>query len=315
VSERAALLRLLGGAEAAIESARRRIDDLNVYPVPHGDTGTNLAETVHGVIDALEASAGEDRATLAGETSRAALMAARGTSGLILSQIVRGLADSLAAASELDSPAVAHGLRAGCDAAYRAVREPVEGTMLTVIRVLADAAAQGSGESVPLLLARLVEEGETAVAATQAQLDVLREAAVVDAGAAGLVELLRGVAAAVTGERLAAGAVPAAPEPSSAGIAHGVSGFRYCTSFVVEGELEAAVIEAALEEHGDSLIVVGDGSAVKVHLHTDDPGAALTIATRSGSIDNVDIADLKRQTDARERRLALVEDDRPVSAE
>src|SRR5947207_6998140 len=129
MNERERLLRLVGGAVSALERSRARIDDLNVYPVPDGDTGTNLALTARAVLEAVEASTAEDRAVLAREASRAALMGARGNSGVILSQIVRGRAEALAESGPIDGAAVARALRAGADAAYRAVREPVEGTM------------------------------------------------------------------------------------------------------------------------------------------------------------------------------------------
>jgi uncharacterized protein len=306
VSERGPLLRLLHGAQDAIERARPRIDDLNVYPVPDGDTGTNLALTVRAVVEAVEGSAAEDRPTLAAQTTRAALMGARGNSGVILSQIVRGLAEGLAPEGELDGAAVARGLRAGSDAAYRAVRQPVEGTMLTAIRVLADIAEAEQAEAVPALLARLVDHGEVAVERTREQLDVLREAGVVDAGAAGLVELLRGVAAAVAGEELPE--QPAIDEPPAEVAHQELSRYRYCTTFVVEGDLDPDAIEAAVEPLGDSLLVVGDEHALKVHVHTDDPGAALSIGTNAGTIENVEIADMHLQTQARERRLAVVPD-------
>jgi len=301
VSDQEALLRLVRGALAAIERGRQRIDDLNVYPVPDGDTGTNLALTVRSVADALDSSNAEDRATLAAETTRAALMGARGNSGVILSQIVRGIAESLAAESSLDGAAVARALRAGSDAAYRAVREPVEGTMLTVSRALAEAAEAESARPVPELLQLLVARGEEAVAATQDQLDVLRDAGVVDAGAAGLLELLRGSASAVAGEDLPA---PVALEQTSVESVHQeLSRYRYCTTFVVEGELDPEAIEAEVEQLGDSILVVGGDDALKVHVHTDDPGAALQIGTRHGSLANVEIADMHRQTEAREQRL------------
>src|SRR5207248_1022279 len=233
MNEREGLLRLVGGAVAALERSRERIDDLNVYPVPDGDTGTNLALTARAVLEALEASTAEDRATLARETTRAALMGARGNSGVILSQIVRGLAESLAGEGRagiesVDGPAVARALRAGAVAAYRAVRKPVEGTMLTAISALADAA-----------------EAEPAKAV----------------------------------------APPVA-------------------------------LEAQFERLGDSLLVVGDEHALKVHVHTDDPGTALAIGTRAGAIENVEIADMHRQTKARERRLlAAVPDPLPAAVE
>jgi uncharacterized protein len=301
MSERERLLALLRGAQAAIDVNRARIDDLNVYPVPDGDTGTNLALTARAVLEAVEASEAEERPALAHETTRAALMGARGNSGVILSQITRGAAEVLAEPRPLDGTLVARALRAASDAAYGAVREPVEGTMLTAIGGLAHAAEAQRALPVADLLRALVARGDEIVAKTPQQLDVLREAHVVDAGAAGLVELVRGIAAAVAGEPL-----PTAQpfEEPRLGIAHQEpSRYRYCTTFVIEGALDRAAIEAALEPLGDSLLVVGDASAVKAHVHTDDPGAALTVGTRTGTIANVEIADMHRQTQARARRL------------
>src|SRR3954471_23277406 len=184
-------LDLARGARIAIEAARARIDDLNVYPVPDGDTGTNLMLTVRAIVEALEADGPDDRAGLANEISRAALMGARGNSGVILSQIVRGAAESLRESRDL-----ARALRAASDAAYRAVRTPVEGTMLTAIRELAEEAERGGS------VADVVARGDDCVVRTQAMLPVLTEAGVVDAGAAGLVEIVRGIAAASTREAL-----------------------------------------------------------------------------------------------------------------
>ena len=313
MTEREALLHVVRGAVAALERSRARIDDLNVYPVPDGDTGTNLALTARAVLEALEDSTAEDRPTIARETTRAALMGARGNSGVILSQIVRGIGESLEAEATLDGGVVARALRGGSDAAYRAVRKPVEGTMLTAIRALAEAAEAEQSRPVAELLELLVTCGEEAVARTQEQLDVLREAGVVDAGAAGLVELLRGIASVVAGQPL-----PEEPpvERASVEAAHQeLSRFRYCTTFVIEGELDPDALEVEYERLGDSLLVVGDEHALKVHVHTDDPGAALTIGTRVGAIENIEIADMHRQTQARERRLlAAVPDPPPATA-
>ncbi|MGN6431552.1 MAG: DAK2 domain-containing protein [Gaiellaceae bacterium] len=312
MSEREAVLGLVRGAVAALDRSRARIDDLNVYPVPDGDTGTNLALTARAVLEALEASTADERGLLAREATRAALMGARGNSGVILSQVVRGVAEALAEPGPTDGAAVARALRAGADAAYRAVREPVEGTMLTAIRILAETAEVEGARPVQELLELLVARGEEAVAHTQEQLDVLREAGVVDAGAAGLVELVRGVSSAVGGQPL-----PEAPpvEQVTVEAAHQeLSRFRYCTSFVIEGDLDPEGVETDLERLGDSLLVVGDEQALKVHVHTDDPGAALAIGTRAGAIENVEIADMHRQTKARERRLLAAVPSSPPAA-
>ncbi len=283
---------LVEGARAAIEAHRRRIDDLNVYPVPDGDTGTNLTLTVRSISEALAGEGTEDRASIAKEISRAALMGARGNSGVILSQIVRGATESLAESDDL-----AKAFRSASDAAYRAVKRPVEGTMLTAVREMADAAERG------LSIAEIVVAGDEAVVKTREMLDVLREAGVVDAGAAGLVEIVRGLASAASGEPL-----PEAPEHTEEigfdAIHQELSRYRYCTVFVVEGEeLDLDALESELEEFGDSLLVVGDQNALKVHVHTDEPGRALSLGVARGIVGGVEVANMHEQTHQREERL------------
>jgi len=283
---------LVAGARAAIEASRARIDDLNVYPVPDGDTGTNLTLTVRAIDEALRKDGPDDRAGLAHEVSRAALMGARGNSGVILSQIVRGACDALAETDEL-----ARVFRSASDAAYRAVKKPVEGTMLTAIRSMADA-AEHDGD-----LATVVARGDDTVAQTREMLPVLKEAGVVDAGAAGLVEIVRGILAALTGEPLP----PPAESEESLGleaIHQELSRYRYCTVFVVEGDdLDADDLESELERLGDSLLVVGDRTALKIHVHTDDPGRALSLGVARGVVEGVEIANMHAQTEQREERL------------
>ena len=295
---------LAHAALASLEANRRRIDDLNVYPVPDGDTGTNLTLSVRALVEALDASTAADRPILAREATRAALMGARGNSGVILSQIVRGAVEQLGGETEIDADAVARALRGASDAAYRAVRRPVEGTMLTIVRELAEEAERTRGDvELGAFLVGLVHHGEHALARTTEQLDILREAGVVDAGGAGLVEIVRGIAAAVTGEPIA----EAEPyeEAGLDALHQELSRFRYCTIFVVEGDaLDADALERELEPLGDSLLVVGDPTALKVHVHTDDPGAALTMGTAIGTLEQVEVANMHRQTEQREERVA-----------
>src|SRR4051812_19867636 len=199
-----AVQKVVDAALASLEANRARIDDLNVYPVPDGDTGTNLTMTVRAVDEAVDTTSAADRRSLARDVARGALMGARGNSGVIFSQIVRGAADVLGEtdAATIDAVDVARALRGATDAAYRAVRRPVEGTMLSVIRELAEE-AESQAPARPVLgelLVQLVRRGEEAVARTPEQLQVLRDAGVVDAGGAGLLELVRGVASYVTGE-------------------------------------------------------------------------------------------------------------------
>ncbi len=309
--------KVVDAALASLEANRARIDDLNVYPVPDGDTGTNLTMTMRAVADAVDHTSAASRQSLARDVARGALMGARGNSGVIFSQIVRGAADVLGETDEpaIDADAAARALRGATDAAYRAVRRPVEGTMLSVIRELAEEAEERAldGPSLEELLFDLVRRGEDALARTPEQLQVLKDAGVVDAGGAGLVELVRGVAAAVSGEPI--------PEPQPAeehlgvdAIHQELSRYKYCTVVLIEGrELDREALEAELEELGDSLLVVGDENAIKVHVHTDDPGAVLSVGTRVGTIDRIEIANMHEQTQQREERLLAAVPDAPAA--
>jgi uncharacterized protein len=313
VSDRERVQELAHGALASLERNRQRIDDLNVYPVPDGDTGTNLTMTARAVVDELDRTTTDDRAGLVKEVTRAALMGARGNSGVILSQIIRGAAETLRTNGEVDTHTLAQAFRSASDAAYRAVRQPVEGTMLSVIREMAEEGESAASDALtkPELLARIVKRGEEAVARTPEQLEVLREAGVVDAGGAGLLEIVRGLAATAAGEPL-----PAAPvvrqELNIEAIHQELSPYRYCTTFMIEGDnLDSDGIEKELEQLGDSLLVVGDPEALKVHVHTDDPGSALAIGTRAGVIEGVEIANMHEQTLQREQRLLEAVPDAP----
>jgi DAK2 domain fusion protein YloV len=303
----ASLAAVVETACATLELSRRRIDDLNVFPVPDGDTGTNMARTARAVADALAELGGADLAAQAETATRAALMGARGNSGIILSQVVRGAVDGFRQGGTLDARAVAVAFAAARDAAYAAVTVPVEGTMLTVIREMADGAESAGDATSETALVAALAAGELALARTPEQLPRLREAGVVDAGGAGLVELLRGILAGVRGE-------PAPPPVDGGDHAHAAtldtmheeaSSFRYCTSFLVEGEsVDRAALTDALASYGDSILVVGAPPAFKVHVHTDDPGGALRIGTAAGVIGGVEVSDMHAQTADRLARLA-----------
>jgi DAK2 domain fusion protein YloV len=308
--------KVVGAALASLEASRRRIDDLNVYPVPDGDTGTNLTMTVRSVAEAVEETSAASRDSLARDVARGALMGARGNSGVILSQIVRGAADVLGDTngSAIDAATAARALRGASDAAYRAIRRPVEGTMLSVIRELAEEAEARAPEGLAIgqLLVDLVRRGEDAVARTPEQLQVLRDAGVVDAGGAGLVELVRGIAAAVSGQAVPE-PPPAEEHPGVRAIHQELSEYRYCTTFLIEGEgLDREALADELERLGDSLLVVGDEKAIKIHVHTDDPGKALSCGTAVGTIDRVEIANMHEQTLQREERLLSAVPDPPT---
>ena len=321
---RTAAISVIQSALAAVESERQFINDLNVYPVPDGDTGTNMALTVRAVVEELEQSEVTDIPSVAAAVTKGSLMGARGNSGVILSQIVRGICDVWGQANSLDTAVFKHAVLEGQHAAYRAVKTPVEGTMLTVIREMATAAqAVPDGLGLEHLLAAVEEAGRVAVENTTALLPALQKAGVVDAGGYGLLVLFRGLAAGIedltAGGRVAAGARLAVrairetaakarvrperrvvvEEPSE------LSEYRYCTSFLITGDtVDREAFEAFLLPLGDSALVVGDARTVKVHVHVNDPGVVLSEALNHGSIGDVEINDMHAQTRERDERLA-----------
>ena len=288
-----------------LEAHRRRIDDLNVYPVPDGDTGTNLVLTLRSIVEALDASTATTSDAVAKDVTRAALMGARGNSGVIFSQVVRGFVDVLGQHEAVSTSLLSKAFRGASDTAYRAVKRPVEGTMLTVIREMAEESERKNHRELRPneLLQAVLARGEDALARTPEMLEVLRAAGVVDAGGAGLVEIARGMVYGALGEE-----IPIAPVEAEVlgldAIHQELSRFRYCTVFVVEGEsLDKDGLESELERIGDSLLVVGDESALKVHVHTDEPGKALALGTAAGVVEGVEIANMHHQTAQREERL------------
>ncbi len=316
---RAAAVSVIQAALAAVEAERQLINDLNVYPVPDGDTGTNMALTVRAVVEELEQSDVTDIPSVAAAVTKGSLMGARGNSGVILSQIVRGICDVWGQANSLDTAVFKQAVLEGQHAAYRAVKEPVEGTMLTVIREMATAAqAVPDGLSLAHLLAAVEEAGRVAVENTTAQLPALQKAGVVDAGGYGLLVLFRGLAAGiddlVRGGKIAAGARLAGRGLAGPVAAPGrrvvvdqpseLSEFRYCTSLLITGPaIDREALEAFLAPLGDSALVVGDERTVKIHVHVNDPGVVLSEAVRHGAIADVEINDMHAQTRERDERL------------
>jgi DegV family protein with EDD domain len=273
-------LSLALGARARLAGEREHLNAINVYPVADGDTGSNLLATVDAVVSALRVG-GEDPARLAAD---AALLGARGNSGTILSAFVRAALLSLT--TPVDGPAVSAALAAGADAAYAAVPQPVEGTMLTVARA---AAAASIGASPSAALTSALDGARVALEETPTQLEQLGAAGVVDAGAAGIVAILEGLVAALTGEEVVdAGALELAP------IAHvhdPTSRYRWCVGFVLRGADPAAVRTAAAD-WGDSVVVVGDAELARVHVHVDDAEATLASAALLGDVSEPAISDM-----------------------
>src|SRR3954452_13607727 len=320
--------RVVSAAASHLEERRQEVNDLNVFPVADGDTGDNMALTLRAVSDELDRLDGQmvdenGRTELVNALARAALMGARGNSGVILSQIVRGAAEELASRpGELVDPiVVAAAFARAADAAYESVREPAEGTMLTVFREMAHSISRRlahmdevrlSPDATPAeqdaLLAELLEDavrdGEQAVARTPEQLEVLRESGVVDAGAHGLVVILAGVVAGLRGDIEASPEVPHYTPAIYTRPHHESSRYRYCTNFIVTGSgLESRSFVPRLEELGDSVLVVGDEATLKVHVHTDVPETAVALFEGSGEVTQLDVADMREQIAERSARL------------
>jgi fatty acid kinase len=323
--------RVVTAAYASLEQRRQEVNDLNVFPVADGDTGDNMAMTMRAVMEELDRLDGLEvdevgRTELVQALARAALMGARGNSGVILSQIVRGAAEELASRpGELVDPVlVASAFASAADAAYASVRDPAEGTMLTVFREMAHSIARrlahieagkqrlGKGvsdEQQDAVLAEVLEQatadGQRAVERTPEQLDVLRESGVVDAGGYGLVLILAGVVAGLRGEAADVPEVDHHQPPRLSRPHHADSRYRYCTNFIVSGAgLDAREFLPRLEGLGDSVLVVGDEATLKVHVHTDEPESAVAVFEGAGEVTNLDVGDMREQIAEREARLA-----------
>ena len=321
--------RVMAVALAHLEERREEINDLNVFPVADGDTGDNMALTMRAVLEELERleaeSEGGDpkRPEIVRTVARAAMMGARGNSGVILSQIVRGAAEELASPPGrlIDPRLIAAALANAERAAYASIRNPVEGTMLTVAREMAAAVSKklahweqhelspeaSDAEQNALLGAMLgaaLEAAGDAVSHTPEQLDVLADAGVVDAGALGLAVIVRGAIAGLAGEQVELPEIPHYAPARNGGVHHADSRYRYCTNFAVIGAgLDRRTYEPLLEELGDSVLVVGDEATLRVHVHTDDPDAAKALFAGAGEISNEDIADMHEQVAERAARL------------
>ena len=320
--------RVVTAALAELESRRQEVNDLNVFPVADGDTGDNMALTLRAVIEELGSMNGQPldqvgRDEIVSAVARAALLGARGNSGVILSQIVRGAAEELASRpGELVDPIlVSAAFARAADAAYASVRDPAEGTMLSAVRAMAsrvahdlarmdttrlgpDATAAEQDELLAEVLENALEAAKEAVERGPEQLAVLRDAGVVDAGAYGLTVIIAGCLAALRGdaapvlEHHYAPAVLHRPE-------HESSSFRYCTNFAVTGKgLDAGRFTPMLEQLGDSVLVVGDDRTLRVHVHTDEPDAAVRLFEAVGEVSRFDVADMHEQVAERSARLS-----------
>ncbi len=292
---------LLHGLQAAAQWLDQHVGEvnaLNVFPVPDGDTGTNMHLTLSAAVKDVQAQ--QSASAVAEQVYRKALMGARGNSGVILSQIIRGFAEGIAGNATLDGQALAVALRQAADRAYKAVMKPTEGTILTVARVAGEQAlaTAETGANFEDVLAAAVRGAEAAVAETPNQLKQLRDAGVVDAGGKGLAIVLEGFLKHTRGEEIQRsdadqGAVAVAFDIDEI---HSEDDFGYCTTFLIEGEnIPFEEVRATIASMGQSVVVVGDETLVKAHIHIERPGDVLNYAIGFGALTGIEIANMDKQ--------------------
>jgi uncharacterized protein len=302
---------LITSAAAALKEHRDEVNRLNVFPVPDGDTGTNMSLTMDAVLAELGRLPADAGATaLCHAVTQGSLMGARGNSGVILSQILRGLCSVIDETSVIGPPLVADSLAHAATVAYQAVRKPAEGTILTVVKDAAAAArsAVDSGADMGGVLDTVVQEAYASVRRGPELLPVLKEAGVVDAGGFGLAILAEGFTAAFDGRPVRTPELAAVPEDIHLDLPANDwndTEHLYCTEFLLIGQsLDQHEIERWMAGVGGSQLVVGSDGVLKVHVHTDDPAKVLAYATRHGEVAEVHINNMRRQSQARTAGIA-----------
>lgn len=288
-----------------IANNRAAVDELNVFPVPDGDTGTNMSMTIGNALPELKAAGdGISAGDAAKLTASAMLRGARGNSGVILSLIFRGLSKGLAGQAEADAKMLSDAFKMGVDAAYKSVMKPTEGTILTVVREAWENtkdSAQEGGDAAEFL-AKFIEEGEKSLANTPELLPALKKAGVVDAGGKGLLVILSGMQQVISGGgmiRSEEETKPSAPAAvAAAGAAQEDIKFAYCTEFIVNkkpGAKDATALRAFLETIGDCVVVVDDDDIIKVHVHSNHPGKAIEEGIKFGELTKMKIENMREQ--------------------
>ena len=297
------LRRMIISAAAAIEINKQALNDLNVFPVPDGDTGTNMSMTINAAAADLRKTEDPDLSQAAKVAASAMLRGARGNSGVILSLLFRGISKRLKGTAEADGVLWAEALQDGVDAAYKAVMKPAEGTILTVARLAAAKAAEAAKENnhIEFVHEAAIAEAKVALANTVNQNPVLKKAGVVDAGGKGWLVALEAMMSSLQGNDVI---VPEGMDAGETKEAADFSGFdteeitfTYCTEFIIdrENDKDPEEFRAFLSELGDSLVLVDDDEIIKVHVHTNDPGKALSEAIKYGSFVTVKIENMRLQ--------------------
>ena len=294
----------LAGA-SNLEANKEWINELNVFPVPDGDTGTNMTLTILSAANEVAALEDFDMETLARAISSGSLRGARGNSGVILSQLLRGFTKGIKYEEEVDTLMIAEAFQKAVATAYKAVMKPKEGTILTVAKGFADKASELAAEGVEMeeLLGRALAHAEYVLGKTPEMLPVLKEAGVVDSGGQGLIQVLKGAYDAYLGKEVDYKIVSGGPAINVTRIspeAEAEIKFGYCTEFIIMtnepmSEEEEMNFKAFLEGIGDSIVVVADEDIVKVHVHTNDPGVAITKALTYGALSRMKIDNMREE--------------------
>ncbi len=284
-----------------ISNQKQAVDELNVFPVPDGDTGTNMSMTIRNAAAELaNLSDGATVANVAKTAASAMLRGARGNSGVILSLLFRGLSKGLAGKEEASAADLSASFKLGVDAAYKSVMKPTEGTILTVSReAYENTAALGlDSMSAADFLEAYIREAEISLEKTPELLPALKKAGVVDAGGKGFIVILEGMYAVLSGGAVIASADEAKPSaPAAVAAAEEEIKFAYCTEFIVSkrGSKDASALRAYLETIGDCVVVVDDEEIIKVHVHTNNPGKAIEEALKFGELTKVKIENMREQ--------------------
>jgi len=296
-----------------LERHQAAVNALNVYPVPDGDTGTNMLLTMQAAYAEIKDSPADNVGAMAQKVAKGALMGARGNSGVILSQIFRGLARSLDSTEMFNTVQFASALREAAATAYKGVIKPVEGTILTVAREAAEAGvtAAASSEDLRYILDRVTSEARHSVSRTPSLLPVLAEAGVVDAGGQGLFLILEGMLRFMRGEPVTADSALTATVHLRPLYPEGEEGYGYDVQFIVHGEnLNIEEIQRNITAMGESALVVGDSQAIKVHVHVPDPGIPLGYGATLGSLSRVIVENMQEQY----QQYILSQTQRPATA-
>jgi len=295
--------RALLGSLSWLAANHEEVNRLNVFPVPDGDTGTNMLLTLQSAVEDVKESNAAEVSKIAKLASHGSLMGARGNSGVILSQIFRGFARAVEGKSALTPAELAAAFEEAANAAYRAVNKPTEGTILTVAREAGRAAATAASTpdaNVPRVIAAAAAGARSAVLKTPSQLQILRDAGVVDAGGFGLQLILEGMLKSVEESEPALAAMAETKRPvspaSQVSLDLPEGGWGYCTEFLIEGNgLDTDLIRGQIESLGNSVLVVGEPELVKVHVHTDDPTGVINLAGGYGKILKLNVGDMSTQ--------------------